>query len=63
MQAQDELSSYFAEIEKRTDNALHGIREVRRSPKLKSLPAEPKGMVAGTGFLVFLATFAGLFLD
>lgn len=35
MRAQNELSPYFAEIEKRTDNALKGIREVRRSAKLR----------------------------
>ncbi len=63
MRAQDELSPYFAEIEKRTDNALRGIREVRRSAKFKSFPAEPKRAATGTGFLVVLAAFAGLFLD
>ncbi|MEL7528961.1 MAG: hypothetical protein AAFN16_24560, partial [Pseudomonadota bacterium] len=63
MRAQNELSPYFAEIEKRTDNALKGIREVRRSAKLRSLPAQPKGTVAGSGFLVFFAVFVGFFLD
>jgi hypothetical protein len=63
MHAQNELSPYFAEIDKRTDNALAGIRQVRRSAKLKALPAEPNGSVVVTGFLVVLAAFAGLFLD
>jgi hypothetical protein len=63
MRAQNELSPYFAEIDRRTDNALKGIREVRRSPKFKALPREPRAVALGTGFLVFLAAFAGLFLD
>lgn len=63
MRAQDELSPYFTEIDRRADNALQGIREVRRSAKFKSLPAEPKGAFAGTVFLIALAAFAGLFLD
>ena len=63
MRAQNELSPFFKEIDKRTDNALRGIREVRRSAKLKALPKEPKGTVVGTGFLVVFAVFAGLFLD
>ncbi len=63
MHAQNELSPYFAEIEQRTERALIGIREVRRSAKFKSLPREPKSVVIGTGFLVALAAFAGLFLD
>jgi len=63
MRAQNELSPYFAEIDRRADRALKGIREVRRSAKLKSLPKEPKSGMVGTGFLVVLAAFAGLFLD
>ncbi len=63
MRAQNELSPYFAEIEKRTDNALKGIRDVRRSAKLRSLPAQPGASVVGTGFLVFFAVFVGFFLD
>ncbi|WP_298820810.1 hypothetical protein [uncultured Roseibium sp.] len=63
MRAQNELSPYFAEIDQRTTRALKGIREVRRSAKLKALPKEPKGVMIGTGFLVFLAAFIGLFLD
>lgn len=63
MRAQNELSPYFAEIDKRTDNALKGIREVRRSAKLKSLPSEPRGTVVGGGFFVLFAVFIGFFLD
>ncbi|MBG6146868.1 MAG: hypothetical protein RIE06_20610 [Roseibium album] len=63
MHAQNELSPYFAEIDKRTDNALQGIRQIRRSAKLKALPKEPNGSAVGTGLLVVLAAFAGLFLD
>ncbi|GAB4576488.1 MAG: hypothetical protein Tsb0019_00030 [Roseibium sp.] len=63
MRAQNELSPYFAEIDRRTDNALNGIREVRRSAKFKALPKEPRVTALGTGFLVVLAAFAGLFLD
>ena len=63
MRAQNELSPYFAEIEQRTDRALKGIREVRRSAKLTALPKEPRTELVGTGFLVALATFIGLFLD
>jgi hypothetical protein len=63
MRAQNELSPYFAEIDQRTDRALKGIREVRRSAKLRTLPQEPKGMVLGTAFLAVLAAFVGLFID
>ncbi|WP_269582360.1 hypothetical protein [Roseibium sp. Sym1] len=63
MHAQNELSPYFAEIDRRTDRALKGIREVRRSAKLKALPREPRAAFVGTGFLVALAAFVGLFLD
>ena len=63
MRAQNELSPYFAEIDRRTDNALKGIREVRRSAKFKALPKEPRAAALGTGFLVVLAAFVGLFLD
>jgi len=63
MRAQNELSPYFAEIDRRTDNALKGIREVRRSAKLRTLPKEPTSGVVGTGFLVALVAFVGLFLD
>jgi hypothetical protein len=63
MRAQNELSPYFAEIDRRTDNALRGIREVRRSAKFRALPKEPRAVAPGTGFLVALAAFAGLFLD
>ncbi len=63
MRAQNELSPYFAEIDLRTDRALKGIREVRRSPKLTALPGEPRMTVLVTGFLAALAAFAGLFLD
>ena len=63
MHAQNELSPYFAEIDKRTDNALQGIRQIRRTTKLKALPGEPNGSVLSTVFLVVLAAFAGLFLD
>ena len=63
MPAQNELSPYFVEIEKRTERALAGIREVRRSAKFKTLPPEPKASAVGTGFLVLLTAFAGLFLD
>lgn len=63
MRAQNELSPYFAEIDRRTDRALKGIREVRRSAKFKSLPREPNPGLIGTGFLVVLVAFAGLFLD
>lgn len=63
MRAQNELSPYFAEIDLRTDRALKGIREVRRTAKLTALPREPKAVAIGTGFLVVLAAFAGLFLN
>lgn len=63
MRAQNELSPYFTEIDRRTDIALKGIREVRRTAKFKALPKEPRPGVIGTGFLVALAAFAGLFLD
>ncbi|QFT32490.1 hypothetical protein FIV00_18520 [Labrenzia sp. THAF82] len=63
MRAQNELSPYFAEIDQRTTRALKGIREVRKSAKLTELPREPKGALIGTGFLVFLAAFVGLFID
>lgn len=63
MRAQNELSPYFAEIDQRTDRALKGIREIRRSAKLTALPGEPKAAAVGTSFLVILAVFAGLFLD
>jgi len=63
MRAQNELSPYFTEIDRRTDIALKGIREVRRSAKLKSLPGEPKAVLAGTAFLVVLAAFVALFLE
>jgi len=63
MRAQNELSPYFAEIDRRTDRALKGIREVRRSAKLRSLPGEPKSGMVGTAFLIVLVTFVGLFLD
>lgn len=63
MRAQNELSPYFAEIDRRTDRALKGIREVRRSAKLKALPKEPKSSVVGTGLLIVLVAFVGLFLD
>ncbi|PVB63550.1 hypothetical protein [Labrenzia sp. 011] len=62
MRAQNELSPYFAEIDRRTDRALAGIREVRRSAKLQALPPEPKAVMVGTGFLIVLAAFVGLFL-
>ena len=63
MRAQNELSPYFEEIDRRTDRALKGIREVRRSPKLTALPQEPKAALVGTGFLIVLMTFIGLFID
>lgn len=63
MRAQNELSPYFAEIDRRTDRALAGIRQVRRSAKLRSLPAEPRSGMIGTGLLVVLIAFVGLFLD
>jgi len=63
MRAQNELSPYFAEIDRRTDRALKGIREVKHSAKLKTLPKEPKSTVVATGFMVALAAFVGLFLD
>lgn len=62
MHAQNELSPYFTEIDKRTDAALKGIRKVRRSAKFNGLPRDPGGAVVGTGFLVALAAFVGLFL-
>jgi hypothetical protein len=63
MRAQNELSPYFAEIDRRTDIALKGIREVRRSAKLSALPKEPRTEAVGTTFLVALAAFVGLFID
>lgn len=63
MRAQNELSPYFAEIDRRTDRALAGVREVRRSAKLKALPREPRAAVIGTGFLIVLAAFVGLFIN
>ncbi|MEO9529357.1 hypothetical protein [Roseibium sp.] len=63
MHAQNELSPYFAEIDRRTDRALKGIREVRRSAKFKTLPAQPRSAALATGLLVVLALFAGMFLD
>lgn len=63
MHAQNELSPYFAEIDLRTDRALKGIRKVRRSAKLRSLPRQPGSAMLGTGILVVLVVFAGLFLD
>ncbi|AMN53680.1 MULTISPECIES: hypothetical protein [Stappiaceae] len=63
MRAQNELSPYFEEIDRRTDRALKGIREVRRSAKLTALPQEPKAALVGTGFLMVLVAFLGLFID
>lgn len=63
MRAQNELSPYFAEIDRRTDRALKGIREVRRSAKLRALPKEPSSGLIGTGFVIALVAFVGLFLD
>lgn len=63
MRAQNELEPYFTEIDRRTELALKGIREVRRSPKLKALPADPGVAVVGTALLVALIAFMALFLD
>ncbi len=63
MHAQNELSPYFREIDRRTDLALKGIREVRRSAKFKALPAEPKRTFVGSSLLVVLALFVAFFLD
>ncbi|CTQ53942.1 hypothetical protein LP7551_02474 [Roseibium album] len=63
MLAQNELSPYFAEIDRRADRALKGIREVRRSAKLYSLPREPKSAGVVTGLIVVFVTFLALFLD
>lgn len=61
MRTQNELSPYFQEIDLRTGRALKGIREVRKSAKLRALPAEPKPLFINTGFLVLLAFFITLF--
>jgi hypothetical protein len=63
MLAQNELSPYFAEIDRRADRALKGIREVRRSAKLYSLPREPKSAGISTGLIIVFVTFLALFLD
>ncbi|MBN9670336.1 hypothetical protein [Roseibium aggregatum] len=63
MRAQNELSPYFAEIDRRTDRALKGVREVRRSAKLKSLPKEPNAFFVGTVFLAVLTAFVALFVE
>ncbi len=63
MRAQNELSAYFTEIDRRTDNALKGIRQVRRSAKLQTLPPEPRMAAIGSAFLVVLAFFIALFID
>ena len=61
MRAQNELKIYFLEIDRRTDLALRGVRKVRSTAKLRQLPGE--SVLTGTGFLVALAAFAGLFLN
>ncbi|MFD1694031.1 hypothetical protein [Roseibium aestuarii] len=37
MAAQNELETLFAELDRRTDLALAGLRQVRETPKLSSL--------------------------
>ncbi|EEE44814.1 hypothetical protein [Roseibium alexandrii] len=61
MRTQNELAPYFREIDRRTDRALKGVREVRKSAKLRALPAEPKPWFINTGFLVLLTFFVALF--
>lgn len=63
MRSQNEFSPYFQEIDQRTGRALKGIREVRKSAKLRALPAEPKPIFINTGFLVLLAFFVTLFVS
>ncbi|MBO6891373.1 MAG: hypothetical protein JJ866_05460 [Roseibium sp.] len=63
MRAQNELSPYFAEIERRADRALKGIREVRRTPKLRALPATPDTSRLKAGLILPLVAFLALFLD
>ena len=62
MHAQNELSPYFAEIDQRADRALRGIREVRRTAKLRSLPKEPKSADFVAGLILALVTFVTMFL-
>lgn len=63
MRAQNELSAYFAEIDRRTDNALRGIRQVRQAPKFKALPRQPRPGFAATGLLVVLTMFIVMIMD
>lgn len=63
MRTQNELSPFFQEIDQRTGRALKGIREVRKSAKLRALPAEPKPIFINTSFLVLLAFFVTLFVS
>ncbi|GAA0781847.1 hypothetical protein E1180_21465 [Roseibium denhamense] len=62
MSAQNELTPYFAEIELRTDRALKGIREIRRSPKFHSFPKEPNTFAIRTGGVIAFVFFLALFL-
>lgn len=39
MRTQDELKTYFAEIDQLTDRAAKGIARVRRTAKVQSLPS------------------------
>lgn len=62
MSAQNELSPYFTEIDLRTERALKGVREVRRSAKLSALPAEPRSFVVHSGFVMAACFVVALFL-
>lgn len=63
MRAQNELSPYFTEIERRTDRALVGIRSVRRAPKFKGFPAEPRPASVSAVFLLTFLMFIFFLLD
>lgn len=45
MRTQDELKSYFVEIDRSTDRAARGISRVRRTAKIKTLPSN--GIMVG----------------
>lgn len=62
MRSHNELSPYFIEIDRRTDQALKGIRKVRRSAKLRALPAEPGAFAVHSGFVMAACFIIALFL-